>query len=207
MLATLKRPNSGVRISSSPPGVFARNDVPERSSRRSNGGHVRGPLQGVAPDPAPARLSQLLAARVVGVEDRRAVGKQQLREQLAFGREVGVHVAVEVEMVPSQIGEHRGPEAALLDPLQREGVGRHLEHHGVAARPAHSGQEVHEIARLGRGPGRGHRAPGDSVADGPDQPRGVARRGEDRLDQSGCGALAVGPSDPDKLQRLGGIAE
>ena len=51
-----------------------------------------------------------------------AVVAQERREQLALGGEVAIHVAVEVQVVPTQVREHSHPEATTVDAAERDGV-------------------------------------------------------------------------------------
>ena len=72
-----------------------------------------------------------LRARIVDVDNRRCVRRRHL-EQPALGREVLLHVRVEVEMVAGQVGEGARGELNPVGAPQRQGVRRHF-HHARAA--------------------------------------------------------------------------
>jgi hypothetical protein len=82
-----------------------------------------------------------------------------------LGREVRLHVAVEVEVIAGQVGEDAGGEAQLVRAAQRERVRRDLHHARAAAFLQHVAQHLLQLGRFGRRPRRVELARADAVAD------------------------------------------
>ena len=115
-------------------GAGHRHRGPRRVAGEGHRGHRRRQLGG-----------QAGAVGVVEV-DRRPAGRLEHPEQPPLGGEVVVEVAVEVEVVAGQVGEHRGVEGGALDPAQRRGRARRPRSPPPAPRRRASG------AGCGRGP-------------------------------------------------------
>ena len=148
-------------------------------------------------------VDQLSAARVVDVDDR-APGPSR-GEQRRLGGEVGLLVAVEVEVVATEVGEGRHVEGDGVGATQHQGVRRHLHQHRIGAllvQVAEQGLELGRLRRGHRGPGGGQRGTVQAVADGADQAGVVAEGLQCRLEQVGRGRLAVGAGDREHRHRL-----
>ncbi len=154
-----------------------------------------GDLGGQAPAPLVLGVGQLGALRP--------------DEQLALGPEVLLHGAVQVEVVPREVGEDRPRKPGAAHPLQRDAVRGDL--HDDRARPGvpHPRQGLLDLRRLGRG------VAGDLVLAGDDDLRGGAetarplaeQAGEDRVEHVGGRGLAVRPRDAVDLERLRRVVE
>ncbi len=144
--------------------------------------------------------------RIVGVDHRDAIVGQVVGEQPRLGRAVGVHVAVDVEVVLGQVGERAHAKAQPGHPVHRQRRARHLHDRVAAAGIGHGSKGPVEDARRRRGVRRVDGAPAEAVADGAQHAGRRARRLEDRLEQEGDGGLAVGSGDADQLQPVGRVA-
>ena len=98
-------------------------------------------------------------------------------------------VAVVVEVVPAQVGEHRHLEPGAVDPVQVEGVRRHLHGHALAA----VGAPCAASCSCSSGASGVVRAP-VRVPMTPAPPAGGV---EDGAEEVGDGGLAVGAGDAD----------
>ena len=205
---TLNRPTSGERIGADPIGVTSRKVLPAGPATTS----VARTTASASPIPNPNTGSPAAA-------DRRAIsapwGSSRLTaaaavragvEQQRLGLEVVAEIGVEVEVVVGEVGEAGGGEAGAVDPVQDEGVRRHLDGGHADAGIDHPGEERLELRRLGCRPltGEGHAV--DAGADGADHPGALAGRPGDGLQQPGGGRLAVGAGDPEHRQPRRGVA-
>ena len=164
-------------------------------------------------DPHAARAHarrQARARRVVDVHDRHRVGLpargQLVEEEPRLGGGVALEVAVEVEVIPGQVGEHGGVEAAARDALLGERVGGDLQRDVRGARGAHLGEQRLERDRVGGGERSRPARPVEAIGDGSHHARAPSRRAPDRLQQVGGGRLAVGPGHTDERERGARVA-
>ena len=134
----------------------------------------------------PRRVEQQATVAIVGVDDgalcQRRVEEPRLRREVALDR------PVKVEVILTEVREHRDREARRVDARQFERMRRHL--HGDRGHPvgAKTGQASLQIGRLGRGAHTGQRA----------DDAGATTAGlEDRGQEVHRGRLAVGPGDTD----------
>ena len=132
---------------------------------------------------------------VVDVDDAddRATGLEQQR----LGPEVLLDGAVQVEVVTAEVGEDCGVEPGSVDPVQGEGVRRHLHHHRPVALVTKLGEAGLQLRRLGRRVGARQRA---------DDARRVAGGTQDRGEEHARRRLAVGPGDADDPERRRRVA-
>ena len=147
---------------------------------------------------------QPLAPRVVGVvhADVAAI------EQDGLGVAVGLHGAVEVQMVLTEIGEDAHGEAHAVDPVQHQRVGGDLHDHVGAAGVGHLAEQPLQLEGLRRGALRGERLPADHVLDGADEAHlGAGLLLENALDEVGGGGLAAGAGNADHGHLPGGVIE
>ena len=122
-------------------------------------------------------------------------------EQRGLGGEVGLDIAVQVEVIVTQHREGGGGEPGALDPAHGQGVRRHL--HGdhldaVVAPASEAGLELGSIGRRRRTAGHGGERPDDLAA-------ATGRLG-DGADEGDGGGLAVGAGDADDGQVAAGVA-
>ncbi len=114
-----------------------------------------------------------------------AVRAQERVEQDPLGREVRVHVAVEVEVVAGEVREDRDLELEAVDALEGERVRGDLEDGAAAAGVHHLAEERLQVGGLGR---RAHGL-GDAVAhavlDRADEAARLAGRAHGRVDEVG----------------------
>ena len=164
-------------------------------------------LEGIGEHPPPGHLPELVAPRVVEVEHRVAVLAQVGVEEQALGREVGVHVAVEIEVVAGEVGEDRDLEAAPEDALQAQGVRGHLEHAVGAARVDHLLEEMLEIRGFGSGADGFLHAVGDPVLHRAQEAHRARSRAQHGVYEVGRGGLSVRPRDSHELETIGGMAQ
>ena len=80
-----------------------------------------------------------------GLRSRRQVG----REEPLLGGPIGLHVAMEIEMVLAQVGEDGRVQPAAVDPGEIDGVRGRLDDGMRHARRAHIGQHALQVQRLG----------------------------------------------------------
>jgi hypothetical protein len=121
---------------------------------------------------------QLGTAAIVEVDDRDRTFRQQL-EQSSLGREVVVHVAVEIEVIAGEIREDSGRELQVVRALQRQRVRRHLHHAGAAALRDHVPHHRLELGRLRRRSLCFELPAADPVSDGSNPPAGDSSGLED----------------------------
>ena len=140
----------------------------------------------------PAAAIDLRAVLGIGVDDGRAVGRQQLGEEAQLGGEIGLHGRVIVEMVAAEIGEGGSLQAHAVEPVLVEAVRGGLE-----------GQMRDALDRqLRQCPVQGHRvwrrqsaisaAVGLDQADGAQRGGLVPEGGEDLPGEFGDRGLAAG---------------
>ncbi len=142
------------------------------------------------------------AIRIIGVDHRRRVGRQEAGEQPGLGLEIGLHRGVVIEMVLREIGEPRRRQPhpiqpPLVQPMRR-GLHRAVRH----ARRRGLGQEALEGDRIGRGVAE-RRAPGAFDPRGADIDRRMAHRHPQLPRETGDRGLAVGAGDRDHRGGLG----
>ena len=118
--------------------------------------------------------------------------RQLGREQPGLRSEVLLDGPVQVEMITSQIGEHRGVEPRAGDPPQCKGVRRDLHHDRVDALVTHRGEPFLQLGGLGGG------ADPTQCPDHTDVVTGRPQRGRDQVRGR---RLAVRAGDPDRRQR------
>ncbi len=156
--------------------------------------------EGEGPDRPPARARELGGALVVEVQHGVAVVAQEPLEEHPLRREVGVHVAVVVEVVAGEVREDGDPELEAVDALEGERVRGHLEHGAPAPGVHHLPEEGLEVRRLGR---RAHRL-GDAVAhavlDGADEAHRLPGGAEGRVHEVRRRRLAVRAGDADEVE-------
>ena len=133
-------------------GVAVSNAHTRQVHRQALGPHVGGLLNAVGQRPGAGR-AQGRGPGVVGVDHPRRLGRQHLEEP-ALGREVRLHVLVEVEVIAGQVGEDGGGEAHAVDALEGQRVRRHLHHARAVAVRDHVAQESLHVGGFGRGPAR-----------------------------------------------------
>ncbi len=127
-------------------------------------------------------------------------------EQRGLGREVVVHVGMEVEVVAAEVGEHGDVEDHPVDPAHHERVARHLHRTGLHAAFAHHREQCVQVGRL-RGGERGlHVGAGDAGADGADRGRGDAHLLQAGLREPGRRRLSLGAGHADHPERRGRVA-
>ena len=189
--ATLKRPGSRVRSSSSGDAELelAGAVVRGRSQREGDGGGEVG--------------GQPLPVGVVDVDDADA---RISLEQSALGREVVLHVGVEVEVVLREVGEERRREVRAVDAMERKRMRGDLHRAGPIAAVEHRPEGGLEVDRLRRGVDHRMLAPADHRLDSPEQPAALAGGFEQRREQEDRRRLAVGAGDPDDAERRAGVA-
>ena len=198
---------SGERIASVPRGVSHVEAEAAEGALDRSGLNVRRPIDRVGDHPRQG-ATELLAARIVDVEDGRRAGRQHV-EQAPLGLEVLLHVAVEVEVVPREIREDGRREAHEIDAMQRERVRRDLHRTRPAAAVPHLGEQPLHFRRLRRRV-RGVLLVGDARAHAKAHRADVARRDlrglEHRLQQVRGRRLAVRSGYADHREPLAGMA-
>ena len=190
-----------------------------RLSLRPDDGEARPRGRRLDVDRPPVRL---LAGRGVGVhrdgglvDEPAPVGVVDVdqpesgplgREQAGLRGEVVLHVRMEVEVVTTEVGEHRDVEDDPVDPAHHQRVAGDLHRAGVHAALAHQCEERVQVGGLRGGQLRLHVDTGDAGADGADRRRRHARLLQAALHQPRGRRLALGPGHPDHPQRRGGLA-
>ncbi len=106
-------------------------------------------------------------------------------------------------MIARQVREDRGGKLNAIDPLQRQGVRRHLHHAGAAPAVDHPAHEGLHLRRLGRRPRGVEGAIADAIRHGPHQAAANSGRFEDRAAQIAGRRLAVGAGDADDASSRG----
>ena len=107
----------------------------------------------------------------------------------ALARKYSSIDVVQVEVIAAEVGEHGDVEPRAGDPVQREGVRRHLHHHRLDALVDVAGELALQVGRLGRGARARQRADRGRVA--------MPAPAQDRRHQVGGRGLAVGAGDAD----------
>ncbi len=158
-----------------------------------------------ADEPLAARLGDLGdvgAAGAVHVDDRGAVGGQEIGEQLELGGEIGLHRRVVVHVVAAEIGEAGGADADAVQAVLVEAVARCFQRRvgdPLPGQPVELGVEGH---RIGRGQAAVFGALAADHADGAEARRLLAGGGEDLADEDRDRGLAAGAGDGDEMLRL-----
>ena len=127
-------------------------------------------------------------------------------EQGGLGREVVVHVGVEVEVVAAEVGEHGDVEDHPVDPAHHQRVARHLHRAGLHAALAHHREQRVQVGRLRSGERGLHVGAGDAGADGADRGRGDAHLLQAGLREPGRRRLPLGAGHADHPERRGRVA-
>ena len=123
------------------------------------------------------------------------------REERCLGREVVLHVGVEVEVVAGQVGEEGDVVDHPVDAVLHEGVAGHLHDAHVEAALGHDGQQRVQLGSLRR---RAHAAEplvAEAGLHGADEPRPASERPQRRVDEVGGRRLAVRARDAHEAQR------
>jgi hypothetical protein len=156
------------------------------------------------------RAEQAGARGIVGVHDRHRIRlparREVLEEEPRLGGEVALDIAVEIEVIARQVGEHRGVEAGAGDALLVERVRGDLDRHVRGPTGAHAREEPLQRDRVGRRERRGLGRVGVAIGDRPDDARPEPGRPPDLLQQIRRRRLPVGPGDADDGERRGRIA-
>ena len=127
-------------------------------------------------------------------------------EQNLLRREVRLHVAVIVQVIAREIGEHRGVETDPVHPAQRQGVRRNLHGDVAAPGPFQFGEQPDQVERFRRRVHRRQHAVRQAVLDGADQGRGAPRGAQNRIQQVARRGLAIGAGDARDSQPFVGLA-
>ena len=155
-LRTLKSPGRP-RVNSSVRSLSRARTAVRPSSRRSqasawqSAASVRLTVVSASSPACASRSGQQAAAGVVDVHHR--VPGVLGGEQRGLGGEVGLLVAVEVEVVPAEVGEGRDGKGNGVDAAQCEGVGGDLHRHGLRALLAEVAEQALQVGGLRRGDG------------------------------------------------------
>ena len=127
-------------------------------------------------------------------------------EQATLGGLVSPHVAVIVQVFPSQVGEDRRVELKAPMTLLHQGVRTKLQHQTVAPQIPVLGRDTGQLRRTGGGvTGGQHDALGQAVAHGPHNPRLHSVLPQNMRQDMSRGGLTVGPGDTDDLHVLSGL--
>ena len=168
---------------------------------------VRHPDVGRAPKtepnhPGPCRPDHLLPVFVIRIDNGQGLVGKPL-EQSALCAGIARHVLVEVEVLATEVGEDRGGEVDVVHAPGVERVTGDLQHREFTVGPGQLAQESLDDERLGRRVECRRLALARHVADGPDEPRPLSGRLEDRADEVGGGCFPVGPRDADDRESSG----
>ena len=128
-------------------------------------------------------------------------------EQPPLGLEVGLEVAMEIEVVVAEVREHENGEADSVEAMKDGRVRRRLHRARSVTDVQHLAEQPLQVDRLG---GRAHHAPAlptDARLDRPEQARAPAGGCEDREQEEARGGLAARSRDADDLQLAGRLAE
>ena len=138
------------------------------------------------------------------VHDDHATTRLPDGEQPRLVPEVALHVAVEVEVVPLQVGEADDVERQPADPAERERVRGDL--HGERRRAPLDRQREDRLqgGRLDRGPRALDGVLADPQLDGAEHGGRRVRGPQRGVEEVGGGGLAVGARDADRDQPLAG---
>ncbi len=126
-------------------------------------------------------------------------------EQRGLGREVVLHVGVEVQVVLGQVGEDGHVVAGTRHPAQGQRVAGHLHGRGGDSALGHRGQQRLQVSGLGGGELAGQQVRADPGLHPADQAGHVAGHPQPGLDQVGGGGLAAGAGHADQPQPLGRV--
>jgi hypothetical protein len=165
-------------------------------ARRELGGE---PGRRHAQDLALRALAERSAERSVHTDHR--VTRRELDEEPRLGGAIGLHRAVEIEVVLGQVGEGRDLEGQRVHTIEREGMARHLHHEVTAAPLDHRRQRARGVVALGRGVGRRQLQLAEEAAQRTEHRRPVTRGVEQRPREVGGGGLAVGARHAHDRQR------
>ena len=138
---------------------------------------------------------ELAAELVVAVDYRVA----QLRpgKQLGLGFAVALHVAVVIEVIARQVGEHCDFKMRAVDPALIQPVRRHLDCHALRALGTVTGEFFLQRNRVGRSVGAAFQRAPEAIANGADH-RCLAPQRAQRLCQPVADrSLAVGAGHAD----------
>ena len=143
--------------------------------------------------------------RIVGVEDRETLGRQVV-EKLRLRQPVILDGGMEIEVIAADVRHAGGVEAdAGHARLAQRMTGDF--HHGVGAAVGdHAGQPGGQGSGRGRGQRRRLAGLAVEIAQRPQQPHRMPRRGQHAGQQATGGGLAVGAGNADELQAIAGIA-
>ena len=163
-------------------------------------------LQGIAQLAGTRVLQHERTVLVVQVGQGEGTLRQQVKKSLFRVAVVG-HGLVVIQVVVGQIGEDATGEMQPCNTVLRHTVRAHL-HEGIfAARIDHLLQQGVQLNRVGRSVCRRDDFTVDDVLNRREQPAVVARFGEEPVQQSGDGGLAVGAGHAHQFQLLRGISE
>ena len=153
---------------------------------------------------------QSFTRRVVEVDDRHRIGLpatgKVLEEEARFGGVVPLQIAVKIEMIARQVGEHRCVEARAGHPVLRERVRRHLHRDVRRARGGHGGEEPLERRGIGGGEAGGSGRGSEAIGDCPDDSGPEASRPPDRLEEVGGRRLPVRAGHADEREARARVA-
>ena len=169
------------------PGLAARRDRPHLGAAAGERGGEPGTLG------------------VVEVDHRRTQAGPG--EELGLGLPVGRHVAVVVEMVLGEVGEHGQGDAGTGQAVLGDADRRRLDRAGREAAVSEIAQGVLQRHRVGRGQAGGHLLAGLADAQGADHAAAPLQPGERLGDPPGGRGLAVGAGDGDDIEPFARHAE
>ena len=155
------------------------------------------------------RLGQLLrqpaSVRIADVDDRDRVRLDE--EEPPLRLEVRLHVAVEVQMILAEVGEHQHGEADAVEPVKDGRMRRRLHRARAVAGVEHLPEHALQVDRLGRRANDAAPLAADSCLDRPEQAGTPSRGREDREQEVARRRLATGAGDADHLELPGRLAE
>lgn len=135
------------------------------------------------------------AVHIVGVGGHGLVRARNIREKMALGPEIALHVLVIVEVILRQVGEAGPGKGHVLHTLLIDGVGGGFHDTDITAGLCHLGDIFVQADGIGRSQGRSLRMAGPAVAHCPHDSDLMAERGKESFQQIGAGGLAVGSGD------------
>ena len=141
------------------------------------------------------------AVQIVGVGGHGLVRARDIREEMALGPEIALHVLVIVEVILRQIGEAGPGKGHVLHTLFIDGVGGAFHDADVAAGLCHLGNISVQADGIRRSQGRSLRMAGPAVTHCPHDTDLMAKRGKEPFQKVGAGGLAVGAGDADDGHR------
>ena len=148
---------------------------------------------------------QLAASRIIDV-DHRVPGPLR-SEQRCLRLEVGLHVAMEIQMISAEVGEGCDVKRDRIRATEHQSMGGDLHHDGLRALFEQESQQTLKIGRLRRRHGRRNAVQGHAVqpeTDGTDQPGAHSPRPQGGLEQECGGGLPVGAGDGTHRECVGG---